>query len=215
MQHIVTDVSVLNKFNTDSDHRLVRAEIRINMRLERAKLMRKKTTNLNLDKLHQHSLEFQLALQNKFDVLEDTMKECELTETSKVIAETINSCVREVAGKEFKKKEDKLSETTLKLLTKRREMKQQNNIQKMQNHHETNEGRLREHNVKKIEQTLEAGRSYKRAKQALTLSLGRSQMVALQDEDGKVITDRDGIVSRVEHFYQDLYSRRPTYSHNQ
>ncbi|XP_072041254.1 uncharacterized protein [Amphiura filiformis] len=47
-------------------------------------------------------------------------------------------------------------------------------------------------------------RSYKKTKQALTL--GRLQILALQDEDGEVITDRNGIISRVEHFYQDLYS---------
>ncbi|XP_072028539.1 uncharacterized protein [Amphiura filiformis] len=131
-QHIVTDVSVLNKFNTGSDHRLVRTKIHINMKLERAKLMSKKTANMNLDKLHQHLLEFQFALQNKFDALEDTMKECNLTEKSKAIAETISRCAREVAGKEVKKKEDKLSETTLKVLKKRREIKQQTNIQKIE-----------------------------------------------------------------------------------
>ncbi|XP_033113686.1 craniofacial development protein 2-like [Anneissia japonica] len=45
---IVKDISVLAQFDTGSDHRLVRATIKINMRLERARLVRKKTPQLNL-----------------------------------------------------------------------------------------------------------------------------------------------------------------------
>ena len=40
-RHICSDVTVLNRFDTGSDHRLVRAKITINNRLERNKLAKK------------------------------------------------------------------------------------------------------------------------------------------------------------------------------
>ena len=39
--HICSDVTVLHRFDTGSDHRLVRAKITINNRLERNKLIKK------------------------------------------------------------------------------------------------------------------------------------------------------------------------------
>ena len=73
-QEIVKDISVLSQFNTGSDHRLVRVKIKINMHLERPRLVRKKTPQVNLQNIQQKADDYQIELQSKFDVLHDEVE---------------------------------------------------------------------------------------------------------------------------------------------
>jgi len=77
---IVKDVSVLNRFNTGSDHRLVRAKLHINFRLERCKLVKKKRAQMNMDKLQQNKEEFQIKLKNQFQILQDEVNQEDINE---------------------------------------------------------------------------------------------------------------------------------------
>ena len=63
-----------------------------------------------------------------------------------------------------------------------------------------------QYNMKKIEQTILEHRSLKRTKRQLIL--GKSQIITMKSSDGSIINDRDEIISRVEEFYQDLYSSK-------
>ena len=64
----------------------------------------------------------------------------------------------------------------------------------------------RQYNMKKIEQTIQEHTSLKRAKRQFIL--GKSQIITMKPTDGSIINDRDEIISRVEEFYQDLYSNK-------
>ena len=63
-----TDVSVINSFNTGSDHRMIRASMTINTRQERARLI-KRPSKANAVALSAKVAKFQLLLTNKFEAL--------------------------------------------------------------------------------------------------------------------------------------------------
>ncbi|XP_072016606.1 craniofacial development protein 2-like [Amphiura filiformis] len=73
--HIIQDVKTVNKVNVGSDHRMVMSKLKINTRLERHKLLRPKQSSINLEKLQEKRIEFQLQLQNQFQLLADECPE--------------------------------------------------------------------------------------------------------------------------------------------
>ena len=125
---------MLSLFNTGSDHCQVRAKIKINMCLERARLVRKKIPQVNLQNLQQKADDYQVELQNKIDALHDKVVGADIDSWCEKITDTITQSAMKVAKTHTKAK--KLSEETLKLLKKRRELKQEKGNQ---NHQETDE----------------------------------------------------------------------------
>ena len=63
-----TDVSVINSFNTRSNHRMIRGSMTINTRLERVRLI-KRPNEANAVTLSAKAAEFQLLLTNKLEAL--------------------------------------------------------------------------------------------------------------------------------------------------
>ena len=75
---------------------------------------------------------------------------------------------------------------------------------------------IRQYNTKIVEQALRANKGVKLAR--LKVINGRKLMVAIKDDQGNVIADRDKIVLRCAEFYKTLYSNnlsRPTTSGTQ
>ena len=69
------DVGTVPKVDTGSDHRLVRAKVRINKKMERVRRVRKpRRRHINLELLSSKQEQFQLELHNRFEVLADSMK---------------------------------------------------------------------------------------------------------------------------------------------
>ena len=66
--HVFTDVPVINRFNTGSDHCMVCGTLTINIKLERARLTRRQKKP-NEEVLSEKAAEFQLLLINKFKAL--------------------------------------------------------------------------------------------------------------------------------------------------
>ena len=102
-----TDVSVINSFNTGSDHRMIRGSMTINTRLERARLI-KRPNKANAVALSAKAAEFQLLLTNKFDALnsapaDDTITYCDS------ITSSITEAALNTAGKDKARRPDKLS----------------------------------------------------------------------------------------------------------
>jgi hypothetical protein len=62
-KYMVKDVTVLNNFNTGSDHRLVQSKLGINTKWERKKLTDRKITKINVQKLKQESNKYVTALE--------------------------------------------------------------------------------------------------------------------------------------------------------
>ena len=67
--YIFTGVSVINMFNTGSDHRMVRSRLTINTKLERARLTRRQKSQSEVV-LSAKATEFQLLLTNGFEALQ-------------------------------------------------------------------------------------------------------------------------------------------------
>ncbi|KAI8494200.1 hypothetical protein Bbelb_279600 [Branchiostoma belcheri] len=203
-----TDVSVINKFNTGSDHRMVRGSMTINTKLERAKLT--KPRKPDEIKLKANTAQFQLQLSNRFEALttsEDIDIEC--SNITSIIMET----ALKTGGQKKCNRPNKLSEETKQLRGKRRQMKRDGTNAQNREYTEickTIRKKMAEeitaYNEKKQQEALKASRCLKSVKRRQVL--GRSKMTTLKEEDGTVIHDLDRMVKRCEEFYTNLYSTR-------
>lgn len=117
-KHIFRDISVVNRFNTGSDHRLMRGTLNINYVFERSRMMRS-VLRPTLDQTGQGSKAFHLELRNRFTAVETT------DDVDKDL-ESVIEVIREVRNRQFKWKaachRSKLSSETLELMKQRREM---------------------------------------------------------------------------------------------
>ena len=69
---MVTDVTVINRVNIGSDHRMVMCSITLNTRAERRKLLNKNTrTRVDTQMIGTKKNTFQLELKNRFTALEE------------------------------------------------------------------------------------------------------------------------------------------------
>ncbi|KAI8522202.1 hypothetical protein Bbelb_019560 [Branchiostoma belcheri] len=203
-----TDVSVINKFNTGSDHRMVRGSMTINTKLERAKLT--KPRKPDEIKLKANTAQFQLQLSNRFEALttsEDIDIEC--SNITSIIMET----ALKTGGQKKCNRPNKLSEETKQLREKRRQMKRDGTNAQNREYTEickTIRKKMAEeitaYNEKEQQEALKASRGLKSVKRRQVL--GRSKMTTLKEEDGTVIDDLDRMVKRCEEFYTNLYSTR-------
>lgn len=98
---------------------MVISTIKTNAKLERQKMMRSRTIKVNIEPLMQKENEFQLKLQNHFEMLSN---EEEIDEMVQSFTETIKKCALEVAGKQEKNHDEKLKPETKELLKERRKM---------------------------------------------------------------------------------------------
>ncbi|MGH0159875.1 UNVERIFIED_CONTAM: hypothetical protein FKN15_038444 [Acipenser sinensis] len=117
-KHTVHEVSVLNNFNTGSDHRLVRCKMHLNTALERAKLVMTKSNTINTEILQWQSLVFQLELKNRFSGLQDLQKD-EAFEVNKIyeeVIQVIEETAKNNAGTHSTKYDHKITQETKDLM---------------------------------------------------------------------------------------------------
>ncbi|XP_023931700.1 uncharacterized protein LOC106162426 [Lingula anatina] len=212
--NIFTDVKVLNRLDAGSDHRAIMGVIRINVRKDRQKCLSNPSKKRpSIEQLVIKKDEFQILLTNRFSALE-LEGEDGVDEMNDRITTTILECASEVAPAS-KIKDSKLSTETRILMKKRRMMKKMevNNNRDIRNNIEyaeldktikkkTRED-IRKQNMKKIAETIENGKSMKRAKRSF--QLGQDRMLTLLDKDENELTTQDQILERVEEFYGELY----------
>lgn len=204
----VKDITVLNKVR-GSDHRFVRGRIGINLRREREKLVKpvEKPDNKVVMKKEK---EFQLEIKNRFEALEKTEKNIETT--NEELTEIIMKAALEIGGREPRTENRKLSNKTRGLIQKRKELIiktdrdriEASELGKAINKAKTQD--VRDFNMKKVKEALEAGTSIKMAKRKL--GQGRKQMFALRNENGEMTRNRDEVIKVAEKFYKTLYSSK-------
>lgn len=217
----VKDVKVLNKVNAGSDHRLIRSKIKFQHNIERSKLTCKARKSINLPRLREMKQIFQLELSNRFQVL--STSEADIERSYQDLAKTIIETAQKVAGPQKKSTADKISDGTRKMLVERREMKRHSTIRDKiryvelcKNIRKRMRDEIRQYNTKIVEQALLANKGTKAAR--LKAINGRKLMVAIKDDQGNILTDRERIVQRCAEFYKKLYSStqdRPTISSTQ
>ena len=114
-----TDVSVINSFNTGSDHRMIPGTMTINTRQERARLI-KRPSKANAVALSAKVAEFQLLLTSKFEALNSAPSD-DIDTYCDSITSSITEAALKTEGKDKAQRHDKLSMVTNQLREKRRQ----------------------------------------------------------------------------------------------
>ena len=99
-----TDVTVTNRVNIGSDHRMVMSSIMLNTRAERRKLLNNNTrTRVDTQMIGTNNNTFQLELKNRFTALEHD----DMDSLNKIITEMIQQCAMSIAKQTKKQKNRK------------------------------------------------------------------------------------------------------------
>lgn len=110
---ICKDVYVLNQFHTGSDHRLERASIQIDTKMERKKLLtRSKFAKRNVLDLNKET--YQNELTNKINLT--ALQEKDLDEIAEDIKKRIYTAIKKICSKIKNKIETKLKPETIKII---------------------------------------------------------------------------------------------------
>lgn len=202
-KRIFRDVSVINRFKTGSDHRLLRGTLNIDFKLERSRLM-KSTLRPNLLQSVVGSDAFQLKLENRFAALETTIDvdiDKELDQVVEILRdEGAKFCERRRTGRR-----SKLSKETLDLMDKRRNdslvtSSEQRALNKSISKLIRRD--LRRSNTLMIQRAIEQNRGSK----VFVQQLGRSHLTKLTKTSGKIVTSKPEILSEIYEYYGQLYA---------
>ena len=154
---------MIQKVNIGSDHRLIRGTIRINTRMERSKMTRAKKPKLNIGRLLMKKEEFQIKLQNRFELVGS---EGHVEDITWKITEALQQSAMETAGRDRRKKEEKLKPKTKDLMKKGRDMVKQGTARERVKYSELCKtirkmmrDDIREHNTLKIKEAMETGKA--------------------------------------------------------
>ena len=211
-KYIIQDCSVLNNFNTGSDHRMVRCKLLLNTKIERMKLTNNAKKSINMAKLNECREQFQLELKNRFEVLKNVIEEeQDVNEVNKTLISTLRNVAEEIVGETATKPVKKITEETKELMRKRRELKPKKNDPKSKVEYaelcKTVRKRItedvRKFNCDLVRKAVEDNKSLKTAKRQLCI--GRKGVFALKRENGTITKNSKEIIHIVERFYNKLY----------
>ena len=185
---MVTDVTVINRVNIGSDHRMVMGSITLNTRAERRKLLNKNTrTRVDTQMIGTKKNTFQLELKNRFTALEE---HDDMDSLNKNMAEMIQQSALSIAKQTKKQKNPKISSPTRALMKKRREMIENKTprdhieyVEICKTIKKKAKEDIRKHNLDEIQETIEASKSLKKVRR--THSLGKKRMITLLDKQGR------------------------------
>ena len=117
---MVTDVTVINRVNTESDHRMVMGSITLNTRAERRKLLNKNTrTRVDTQMIGTKKNTFQLELKNRFTALKE---HDDMDSLNKNMTEISQQCAMGIANQTKKQKKPKIPSPTRALMKKRKHL---------------------------------------------------------------------------------------------
>ena len=197
---MVTDVTLLNRVNIGSDHRMVMGSITLNTRAERRKLLNKNTrTRVDTQVIGTKKNTFQIELKNRFTALEE---HDDMDSLNKNMTEMIQQSALSIAKQTKKQKNPKISSPTRALMKKRREMIENETprdhieyVEICKTIKKKAKEDIRKHNLDEIRETIEASKSLKKVRR--THSLGKNRMITLLDKPGKEIQEQDKIMEKV------------------
>lgn len=196
---IVSDVDVLNRFSTGSDHRLVRAKIKLNIRKERNNMILKKShKKWNLPK---NVYKYEQQLSKSLNVNDRMTVNAIYENITNSVNTTIEKCCKS------KNKNQKLNLRTKSLMKQRRELTDKTTIEyRSINKEIAKEIRKhkREQNTESIKTTIEENKSLKvLARKNLAR---RNNIYKIKNTDGRIVTNKKEITQTIEAFYKRLYS---------
>ncbi|CAK1589396.1 unnamed protein product [Parnassius mnemosyne] len=203
-RQLFSDVSVIKRVKTGSDHRMVRGLLNLNVKFERCRLM--KSTPRPVRALIQSPETYQLELQNRFQCLEDFNAVDDINDK---IVETVHA-VGVKFCKTRRRRTQKLTDHTLNLIAVRREMKLQSSVHLIA-YRQLNRQiskcirrDLRNFNTARIEEAIKRNQSSKVF--ASDLSTRKCQLSKLKTECGSIVSEIPEILSEIERFYRQLHT---------
>lgn len=201
-REICTDVSVLSKFDTGSDHRMVRATLQINTQMERNKLTRRRGC-VTIEEIEKKRNKYQEILNTKLTTA--SLRDMEIDTLSQKITESIRTATKQICMT-TRQKMSKLKPDTMKLMEKRRNMNRESDEYNQLNKVISKEIRkdLRAHNTRLIQNTIEDNKNMRVLRSKL--SKGKVKICKMRNKHGIIVNSRSEIKSVVQSFYQDLYS---------
>ena len=204
---MVNDVTVLNRINIGSDHRMVMGSITLYTRAERRKLLNKNTrTRVDTQMIGTKKNTFQIELKNRFTALEE---HDDMDSLNKNMTEMIQQSALSIAKQTKEQKNPKISSPTRALMKKRREMIEN---ETPRDHIEYVEicktiktkakEDIRMHNLDEIRETIEASKSLKKVRR--THILGKNPDDNSTGQTRQRDPRKDKIMERIEEFYSEL-----------
>ena len=206
--NIVKDVTVINKVNIGSDHRMVASRIKFDFKIERTKMILKKKT------FPRHTVgnvsEYKLEVKNRFQALGN--EECDIDGMCNNLTSIIKEAAAAVGIPSNNEKKSKFSKDTLDLMKKRKNLQiktKRDEIERAELNKLINK-KMREdrrkNNLQKIEETIKNGKSLKQTRSSSYI--GKQQMLALKDSNGEIAKCRDRMLKIAEEFYAELYTSK-------
>ena len=174
---IVAGVIVINQVNTGSDHRLVMSNNKLDVEVERKKLMTKRPPRVDATRIGSNKIEFQLALRNRYETLQELD---DIDNMSETISDTIQQSASKVAKVINKPPKSRISSPTTALMTKRREVAE-NGVNKQRIEYadifktikKKARDDIRKHNQEIIRETTMTSNSLKKVRKTQKLSQDR------------------------------------------
>ncbi|CAG9840644.1 unnamed protein product [Diabrotica balteata] len=208
---IIKDVTVLNRFSTGSDHRLVRAKLRINSQFETKKKI-ENVSKLDMEKLKQSKDEYKQKIKESIPVTRD-LENKNIDEINQLLTDTLAKAGKEVAQTRIKK-ENYVSQETKNLMSKRKTLLEQDKRNTV-DYKEVNKAIRR--NIKdykrrvqeeKIEKAIEQNKNMK----CLKPQLGTIQINSIKNKEGTETNNVEEIIQITQEYYKNLYNtkQKPT-----
>ncbi|XP_044749740.1 craniofacial development protein 2-like [Coccinella septempunctata] len=197
---IINDIDVLNRFSTGSDHRMVRAEIKLNIKKERANMVLKRKSKKWVTPKNTDSYINCISSNLNY---EDNMPMDEIYEN---IRESIKTAIEQFCPKEVK--EQKLNQKIRHLMKQRRDMEDKTTQEySILNRKISREMRKqkRQLNAEKIKSVIEENKSFKLLRKT---TMGKREIQKIKDRHGNVVTQKQEIIKSIKLFYQELYTSK-------
>jgi len=213
---IINNCEVITKVDIASDHRMVRATVTINTKLSRLKFINnKRKKHINLLRLREKHIEFQIKLKNRFDILEDQNKDIDIDTRCKEITNIILEEASSTAPLAKTARDQTESYGIIaELDTKRKKLRDKTDksdrekaeyADLVKTTRKMRRQRSRKRRDEQIKKVLEAGRG---PKEIAKNSRKKSRIQQLRNQDGLLTSNREEILEICSTFYQDLYSSK-------
>lgn len=198
---IFQDINVLNRFSTGSDHRMVRAKIKINLKREREKLIFHKKRNKRVPPGDTYKYREEIEHSLNYDANQS------VDDLNENIVSSIKNALE--GNRTQQGKEGIFNKHILKLMKQRREMTRKNNEEYRKISREiTKEIRKnkRQQNNEMIAEVIEENKSLKVLRRKM--ALGKKEMTRIKDKNGNIVTNKKEILKVTEDFYRELYKQQ-------
>lgn len=206
---VIKDINVVQKLKFDTDHRMVRAVLKI----PRGNPYQSKSAKPPLEALDKETFLTQLQEQM---LKKPINSEWETMELYKAIEQSILLASNEATSNEnTKKSKHKLQETTIALINERERLRQRglNSAEEQAEYREIDKltkrairSDVREHRTNMTRQILESTKSTRKVRRNITS--GKQWMLGAKKTSGERMTARPDIIAEATNYYKQLYTSR-------